>query len=107
MASTQGKIQLALRNTIDSKKVDPPAVLEAALFAGPAPAPKRIGPQKIPVLPPPLYIIEVISGSKHENKSFPTPSTGHSTNPRSNLACGEISSLCSGSSLLCSYGARH
>ncbi len=73
MASTQGKIQLALRNTIDSKKVDPPAVLEAALFAGPAPAPKRIGPQKIPVLPPPLYIIEVISGSKRENKSFPTP----------------------------------
>jgi pilus assembly protein CpaB len=73
MASTQGKIQLALRNTIDSKKVDPPAVLEAALFAGPAPAPKRIGPQKVPVLPPPLYIIEVISGSKRENKSFPTP----------------------------------
>jgi len=73
MASTEGKIQLALRNTIDSKKVDPPAVLEATLFAGPAPAPKRMGPQKIPVLPPPLYIIEVITGSKRENKSFPTP----------------------------------
>src|SRR6266700_3960505 len=57
MASTEGKIQLALRNTIDSKKVDPPAVLEAALFAGPAPAPKRVGPAKTPVLPPHLYVL--------------------------------------------------
>src|SRR5713226_7402045 len=73
MASTEGKIQLALRNTIDSKKVDPPAVLEAVLFGGPAPAPRRIGPSKSPVLPPPLYVIEVISGNKRENKSFPTP----------------------------------
>jgi pilus assembly protein CpaB len=73
MASTEGKIQLALRNTIDSKRADPPAVLEAALFAGPAPAPKRISPTKPPVLPPPMYIIEVISGNKRENKSFPTP----------------------------------
>jgi pilus assembly protein CpaB len=73
MASTEGKIQLALRNTIDSKKVDPPVVLEAALFAGPAPAPRRVGPPKAPVLPPPLYIIEVISGNKRENKTFPAP----------------------------------
>jgi Flp pilus assembly protein CpaB len=73
MASTEGKIQLALRNTIDSKKVDPPAVLEAVLFGGPAPAPKRIGPSKSPVLAPPLYVIEVITGNKRENKSFPTP----------------------------------
>ena len=73
MASTEGKIQLALRNTIDSKKVDPPAVLEAALFAGPSSAPKRVAPAKSPVLPPPLYVIEVISGNKRENKSFPTP----------------------------------
>src|SRR5215472_3868565 len=56
MASTQGKIQLALRNTIDSKKVDPPPVLEATLFAGPAQAvtPKRMAPAKQPTaLPPP------------------------------------------------------
>ncbi len=73
MASTEGKIQLALRNTIDSKKVDPPVVLEAALFAGPAPAPRRVGPPKAPVLPPPVYVIEVISGNKRENKTFPAP----------------------------------
>lgn len=72
MASTEGKIQLALRNTIDSKKVDPPAVLEAALFAGPSPAPRRVAPAKSPVLPPPPYVIEVIAGNKRENKSFPT-----------------------------------
>jgi hypothetical protein len=48
-------------------------VLEAVLFGGPPPAPKRVGPSKSPVLPPPLYVIEVISGSKRENKSFPTP----------------------------------
>lgn len=75
MASTEGKIQLALRNTIDSKKVDPPVVLEAALFAGPAPppAPRRAAPPKSVPLPPAVYVIEVISGNKRENKSFPTP----------------------------------
>ena len=41
MASTQGKIQLALRNTIDSKITDPAPVLEAALFSGGAPAPAK------------------------------------------------------------------
>src|SRR5215813_10579102 len=35
MGSTEGKIQLALRNTIDTKKNDPPPVLEAVLFAPP------------------------------------------------------------------------
>jgi pilus assembly protein CpaB len=73
MASTQGKIQLALRNTIDSKKVDPPSVLEAVLFSGgAAPPPKRTGPKVAPPpLPPSAYVIEVITGNKRENKSFP------------------------------------
>ena len=74
MASTQGKIQLALRNTIDSKKVDPPSVLEANLFSstGAAP-PKRTAPAKASAPPPPPspYVIEVITGNKRENKSFP------------------------------------
>jgi pilus assembly protein CpaB len=74
MASTQGKIQLALRNTIDSKKVSPAAVMEAALFTGTAPAPpaKHIVTAKTAPTPPP-YVIEVITGSKRENKSFPNP----------------------------------
>src|ERR1700730_5783733 len=74
MASTQGKIQLALRNTIDSKEVSPPTVMEAALFTGTAPAPpaKHIAAVKSAPAPSP-YVIEVITGSKRENKSFPNP----------------------------------
>lgn len=74
MASTEGKIQLALRNTIDSKRVEPPSVLEATLFSGGAPAtPKRTAPVKAAAAPPPPspYVIEVITGNKRENKSFP------------------------------------
>jgi pilus assembly protein CpaB len=76
MASTEGKIQLALRNTVDSKKVEPPSVFEAALFSGTGavatPAPKRTGVAKpAPAAPPAPYMIEVITGSKRENKSFP------------------------------------
>ena len=77
MGSTEGKIQLALRNTIDTKKNDPPPVLEAVLFAPPggikpAAAEKHSGAKR-PVAPPPpqSYVIEVITGSKRENKSFP------------------------------------
>lgn len=77
MASTEGKIQLALRNTIDTKKADPPAVLEAVLFSNPgAPRPERrsSSPKSAPAPPPPsFYVVEVISGTKHENKSFPNP----------------------------------
>jgi len=76
MASTEGKIQLALRNTVDSKKVEPPSVFEAALFSGTgviaAPAPKRTAVVKpAPAAPPAPYMIEVITGNKRENKSFP------------------------------------
>jgi pilus assembly protein CpaB len=74
MAANQGKLQLALRNTIDTKIVSPPAVLQATLFGGalPAqPAVKRSGPGKAPPAPPAPYVIEVITGNKRENKSFP------------------------------------
>lgn len=82
MGSTEGKIQLALRNTIDTKKNDPPPVLEAVLFAPPGgikpAAPERHSGTKRPVAPPPPqpYVVEVITGSKRENKSFPA-STDH------------------------------
>ncbi len=72
MASTQGKIQLALRNTIDAKMVNPPPVLQATLFAGIAPPPRHVAPGK-PAPPPPTvpYSVEVIIGTKRESKSFP------------------------------------
>jgi pilus assembly protein CpaB len=78
MGATDGKIQLALRNTVDTKKSEPKAIVQAALFspqgavASPvqakAPSARRAAP---PVVPPP-YVIEVITGSKRENKSFPS-----------------------------------
>ena len=74
MASTQGKIQLALRNTIDSKRVEPAAVLEANLFSGgpaAAPAPKKVVVKAAAPPPASPYTIEVITGNKRENKSFP------------------------------------
>jgi pilus assembly protein CpaB len=76
MAANDGKIQLALRNTVDAKKNDPPTVLQSELFTpgGPKLAIRHSGNGKksaAPPAPPPPYIIEVITGNKRENKSFP------------------------------------
>jgi pilus assembly protein CpaB len=73
MAANQGKLQLALRNTIDTKVVSPAPVLQATLFGGALPAPpvKHSGSSKAPPPPPAPYVIEVITGNKRENKSFP------------------------------------
>jgi pilus assembly protein CpaB len=74
MASTEGKIQLALRNTIDTKTLNPPAVLQATLFAPAAPAvERRVTPAQRPPAPPAPYTVEVITGAKHELKEFPRP----------------------------------
>jgi pilus assembly protein CpaB len=75
MGATDGKIQLALRNTIDTKKNEPKAIVQAALFSpqGAVSAPVQPkGPSRkaAPAAPPP-YVIEVITGNKRENKSFP------------------------------------
>jgi pilus assembly protein CpaB len=77
MAANDGKIQLALRNTIDTKKNDPPTIQQADLFTstGPKLTIKHTGGGKksaAPPPPPPPYVIEVITGNKRENKSFPT-----------------------------------
>lgn len=72
MASTEGKIQLALRNTIDAKLTNPPPVLQAVMFTGPAAAVAPVRPiihKTAPVAPPP-YTVEVITGSKKETKTF-------------------------------------
>ena len=77
MAANDGKIQLALRNTVDTKRNDPPTILQSDLFT--ASGPKLTikhgsgGGKKsaAPPAPPPPYVIEVITGSKRENKSFP------------------------------------
>lgn len=76
MASTDGKIQLALRNTVDSKKIDPPTIQQVDLFTASGPKltiKHSTGGGKKSVAPPPPapYVIEVITGNKRENKSFP------------------------------------
>jgi pilus assembly protein CpaB len=73
MASTEGKIQLALRNTIDTEISDPPAVLQTTLFA-PAAAPVVSRPavaRKPAAAPPAPYSVEVITGTKRDVKEFP------------------------------------
>jgi pilus assembly protein CpaB len=71
MASTEGKIQLALRNTIDTKSTNPPAVLQAVLFSptGAAALPHPHA-NAVRAGPPPPYVVEVIVGDKKETKSF-------------------------------------
>lgn len=76
MASTEGKIQLALRNTIDGKTPAPVPVLQASVFSSGAPPPvtqptgRHVAAQKPPAAPPP-FTVEIIIGGKRENKSFP------------------------------------
>ncbi len=78
LAAAQARIQLALRNTIDTKIVHPPTVLQAQLMSPTGGAPMPAGPRRIirrprrvvPQAPPP-YVVEVISGSKRETKTFP------------------------------------
>jgi pilus assembly protein CpaB len=78
MGSTEGKIHLALRNTIDTKEVNPPPVSRNSLFAGaPPPAPPAAAPtraRRVSPSPPPqqadVYVIDVIRGDKHESQSF-------------------------------------
>lgn len=86
MGSTDGKIQLALRNTVDTKKNEPKAIVQAALFspqgavsAPVQPKPSGGGRKAAPAAPPP-YVIEVITGNKRENKSF--PNAGSSSRPQ-------------------------
>jgi pilus assembly protein CpaB len=73
MASTEGKIQLSLRNTVDTRLLMPASVLQDSLFSGGAPAPKRATVAKYVPPPPSPYVVEVITGNKRENKSFPNP----------------------------------
>lgn len=76
MASTEGKIHLALRNTIDTKATNPPPVYRNSLFlGGGGPAPVKPKQRTVPApskpQPPPVYVIEVIRGDKRDTQSFP------------------------------------
>lgn len=75
LASTEGKIHLALRNTIDTGEVSPAAAYSSTLFLN---APQAVVATKpvAAVRPvansgPAPYVMEVIRGDKSESLSFP------------------------------------
>ncbi len=76
LASAEGKIQLALRNPLDSTKSVPGPVNNAALYGVPAPEHKtavsqHVAAKKKPeVAPEPLYTVEVIRGDKRDISKF-------------------------------------
>jgi pilus assembly protein CpaB len=72
MASTNGKIQLSLRNTIDADQVKPPPVYRSSLFGGEPPvlvAAKM--KSKDSASKPPIYTVEIIRGDKRERQNLP------------------------------------
>jgi pilus assembly protein CpaB len=79
MASTEGKIQLALRNTIDISNPALVPVLQAAVFSpggapekAPQPTAKHVETVRAATVTPPPYTIEIIVGDKRETKNFPS-----------------------------------
>jgi pilus assembly protein CpaB len=74
LASNEGRLRLALRNTIDTKQLQPPPVFRSTVFYGqppvtvrPASALRRSAPAKAAVDP---YTVEIIKGDKRETQTF-------------------------------------
>jgi pilus assembly protein CpaB len=72
LASNEGRLRLALRNTIDTKQTNPPPVTRDAVFFGaPVPKPRLKAVYVAPPKPKPEpYTVEVIKGDKMETQSF-------------------------------------
>ena len=75
LASTEGRIQLSLRNPLDTKQQTVAAVNTGSLYRGGAPAPVAAKPREkhtvaAPPPPPSAYTVEVIEGSKKETTKF-------------------------------------
>ena len=67
LASTEGRIQLALRNPNDKEAPDTPGVRPAVLMASSRPPAPRAAPlAPAPPPPPPPSTVEVIRGDKRE-----------------------------------------
>jgi len=74
LASGQTKIQLVLRNPLDTKIGAVPVTDTANLFADQTPAPVKARPVKAApkAAPPPAFTVEVINGAKRSEKKFGT-----------------------------------
>lgn len=84
LASSQGHIQLALRNPIDTKKEDLAAMKANGLYrnlnpTAPPPRPRANKPTKAeaPAPPPAGYKVEVIRGNKVDETKFPDQTGAH------------------------------
>ena len=84
LASSQGHIQLALRNPVDTKKVDIAAMKANGLYknvipvAAPAPHPKPAKTVKTPApAPPDAYKVVIIRGNKTDETKFPDETGAH------------------------------
>jgi len=76
LASSEGRIQLSLRNPMDGDHKGPPAVKSAALYhMEPAPEtmanrPRTAARPPVMVKAPAVYVIEMIKGDKREGVNF-------------------------------------
>jgi pilus assembly protein CpaB len=77
LASNQTKIQLVLRNPLDTQTATPPGIAMASLFRdpnAPAPRPARVRPAPAPRIEKPsapqVYLIEVFNGAKRSEEKF-------------------------------------
>jgi pilus assembly protein CpaB len=79
LATTQGKIQLALRNPLDTKQQELSTVSAGTLYKGVPSAPvvaakpkttKHVVAAKIVDAPPPTYSVQVIKGTKTQEQKF-------------------------------------
>lgn len=77
LASNHTKIQLVLRNPLDTKTPDTPTIAMASVFSDkhPAPEPRRSARRRAPVrdpkpAPPDIYLIQVYNGGKHTQEKF-------------------------------------
>lgn len=78
LATTQGKIQLALRNPLDTKQQELASVNTGTLYRGVSPPAPAIAPRPkstkhtvvLPPAPPQAYSVEVIKGTKKDVTKF-------------------------------------
>jgi pilus assembly protein CpaB len=85
LAGNETKIQLVLRNPLDTDTAKTPGIAMSRLFSeGDAPKPKNVVLKKPEVekpATPRLYLVQIFNGGKHTEEKFNAAGTQASTNP--------------------------
>jgi pilus assembly protein CpaB len=72
LAGNQTRIQLVLRNPLDTKLSEPPPTSMAQLFGGPTQPPPPHTGRRLPARPPQhVYLVQVINGTQKSESKFP------------------------------------